>query len=749
MSDALTFPADPEAKESFRIGDLRVDPASGEIAGPGGSQQVDPKVMAVLTALVRTPGELVTRRQLLEELWPGGVIYDDTLTQCVYQLRQHLVAAGGANRYRKLIRTLPKRGYLLECAVVPEKPAATAATVPRRNWRMAGLLALLVALGGTWWTLQRTGESTVGGQPPAVALSTNAIAVLPFINSSGNAAYDYLSDGITDNVRDRIAALQELRVMARRSSVQFREEPQNAQEIGRQLGVGRIIEGRFNRVRDRVSISVALVEAASGFQLWSQIYDGPADELMLIEQALVRDLLAQLLPDRVDEPPPVPTQRQVAAHDLILLGRQYEQQVTDEQRVDETKLARAIDYYGQAIAVDPESAEAHARLGKALLYQGNVVEAEPHILKALELDPARGDTFTMLGLYYWVVRETGSGTAYRRAIELSPNDADALSYLASWSWMQGRADEAEELYRRALEVDPLSLVRYADLGYKLAFGGSRDAALTVLERLVRLFPTAPGYLAAARISEALGDFDEAIAWALRARQLRPADPEANGMLAELWARLGDFETAAQFETGPNMGLLFWQRRYDELVELGEEVTIDHPADADARFLLAFAYSALGRQAEAIRQLELAGLPGSVRHESRRANEVHALNTLSSALHAAGREAEARSLAEWHYEWNKTGLALTEGGGWAAHLSDACSLMLLANREAALDTLETLARVTTIVHLPWLQDQACFAGLQDEPRYRAVVAAVEERIAAIRARLPETLTRHALEEWNRM
>ena len=119
MTDELSLPDDPYVMGGFRLGDLRVDPATGAISGPGGTEQVDPKVMQVLAALARSPGELVTRIQLLEGIWPGGVIYDDTLTQCVYQLRQHLVRAGGSNKYRRLIKTLPKRGYVLDSDVLP------------------------------------------------------------------------------------------------------------------------------------------------------------------------------------------------------------------------------------------------------------------------------------------------------------------------------------------------------------------------------------------------------------------------------------------------------------------------------------------------------------------------------------------------------------------------------------------------------------------------------------------------------
>ena len=134
MFNALPSPADPEATIGFRLGILLVEPGTGEISGPAGKEQADPKVMAVLVALARSPGELLTRTQLLELIWPGSNVYDDALTQCVYQLRQHLSAASGSSKYRKLVETLPKRGYLLRCEVLPldSSPTTRPATLRLR-----------------------------------------------------------------------------------------------------------------------------------------------------------------------------------------------------------------------------------------------------------------------------------------------------------------------------------------------------------------------------------------------------------------------------------------------------------------------------------------------------------------------------------------------------------------------------------------------------------------------------------------
>lgn len=135
-----------------------------------------------------------------------------------------------------------------------------------------------------------------------------------------------------------------------------------------------------------------------------------------------------------------------------------------------------------------------------------------------------------------------------------------------------------------------------------------------------------------------------------------------------------------------MGQLFWQRRYEELIELGEQATIDQPG---------------------------------------------------------GREAEARALARGNIDWHEAGLARTEELSWAPSLSKACALVVLEQAEAALDVLETLPERSGVPRLPWLLDLACFDRLQEEPRYRAVVAGDDSQIRALRERLPDTLARHGL------
>jgi TolB-like protein/Tfp pilus assembly protein PilF len=572
----------------------------------------------------------------------------------------------------------------------------------------------------------------------------SSVAVLSFTNSSDDPSNDYLSEGLSDELRDRVAQLPSMRVVARSSSIRFRDQELDATMIASQLGVSRVIEGRFNRQGNRIMLSVELIDATTGFQLWSQSYERASRDLLLLQQDLARAVAGQLVPElSIDEEIRAPTAQQISAHDLMLLGRQFEQQVTDQQLVDESILRKAIDYYRRAITEDPQLAEAHARLGKMLLYVGNIDEGEGAIFEALRLDPRLSDAHATLGVYYYATRQPGTGDAYKRAIEFNPNNADALSNYAGWLWLQGEPENATDYYRRALEIDPMSLLRYTEFGYKLAFSGRREEAEQILSRILELFPTAPGYLAAARIADAYGAPDQAIAFSLKARLLRPDDLDIAGQLAGLHAQIGDFESAALFEPEPGMGQLMWQRRYPELIDLAQELMIDQPGDVEVLYLLAFALNTEERFQESVRVLNLTGMSDFVLRESRRANETHYLPTLITALQATGDTDKARELAEWNLEFNQKMSSGQQVDTWVNHFAEACALSILDRDEESLAVFEKLQDVPAIPRTPWVKDHTCFRKFQNEPRYRAVVSALDARLAAIRERLPATLEQYGL------
>jgi len=709
--------------------------------------------MDVLEYLAVHAGEVVSTDELISTVWQGRVVGDGTVYQSINQLRQALGDSTGKAGY---IETIAKRGYCLvaDVEMIPRSVARSSKTFDT-------ILIVLLVLALSYFAFDKfllspnresAAMEAVRKQATTEALDSakasafdRSVAVLSFTNSSNDPSDDYLSEGLSDELRDRLAQLPSMRVVARSSSIRFRDQALDATMIASQLGVSRVIEGRFNRQGNRIILTIELIDAVTGFQLWSQSYERTSRDLLLLQQDLARAVANQLVPAlSIDEEIHAPSAQQISAHDLLLLGRQFEQQVTDQQLVDESIVRKAIDYYRLAIAQDSQLAEAHARLGKMLLYVGDIDAAEDSIFEALKLDPRLSDAHATVGLYYWTTRQSGVGASYKRAIELNPNNADALSYYASWLWLQGEPGQAAQFYRLALDIDPMSVLRHAEYGYKVALAGKRDEAERTVSRILELFPTAPGYLAAARIADAYGAPDQAIAFALKARLLRPDDPDVAGQLAELHARIGDFESAALFEPEPGMGQLFLQRRYVELIDLGQELMIDQPGDVNVLYLLAFALNTEGRFEESIRILNLAGMADLVLGESRRANETHYLPTLISALQATGDTVQARDLAEWHLRFiNKMSRGEEDRSAWLNPFGAACALSQLNRDEESLASLETLLDATAIAWTPWIKDHTCFQKFQNEPRYRAVVSALDARLATIRERLPVTLERYGL------
>ena len=250
MFDAQDSTTARKVEDGFRLEALCVDPASGSIDGPGGREQVDPKVMEVLLALARHPGELVTRAHLLDEVWHERVVGDETLTQCVYQLRGHLAAAGGDAQYRKLVETLPRRGYRLGGNVEPTDPGrgATQVVALARRSR-AGLFAVLVVAvavaGGGFLALQWLSS---GGDAPA---PRNSIAVLPFEDFSPDRDQGYLADGFAEEMIDVLTRIPGLRVIARTSSFSFRGENLDIPAIADKLDVAYLLEGSVRKARQR------------------------------------------------------------------------------------------------------------------------------------------------------------------------------------------------------------------------------------------------------------------------------------------------------------------------------------------------------------------------------------------------------------------------------------------------------------------------------------------------------------------
>ena len=608
----------------------------------------------------------------------------------------------------------------------------------------ATILGAIVLLGSSTWGLYYVIDPSAQlvEEPSTTSpLAVNAVAVLPFTNASGDNSDLYISDGLGDELRDQLGRIGGLQVVSRSSSMVFRDQPVAAKDIAQQLGVRWLIESTFRKQGDRLRVSVQIIDGESGFQTWSQSFDRLVSDLLGAQQDIAMQVVSEILPTARDQVADANLgSRNISAHTLMLLARHLEQQVRDDSLVDETTLDRAIELYNEAVEVDPGNALAQARLAGALLYKGDLEAAHTPIFRALELNPKLADAHYSLGLYHWRRGESAGGDAYKKAVELNPNHTDAIAAYAKWLWHNEVVDETGELFRQALALDPLSLQRYSDLGNYYGIVGDRDAAIEIAEQVQELFPNVPGYRLLGRIYELVGDFDTAITWVRKAKSAQPELEDINWQLSELYARIGDDEMADTFDSDASISKLFFGRRYGELVDVAEELIFENPGDIKIYYALAFAYNTQGYYTEALRLLQVVGLPDRWISDSRTADAQEAMFTYVGALQEMGQSEDAEVLAEGlrarlQAHWDSGG----QDSGWV-NLFLSCALGYLGEESLMYEHLETIPNTPGLVWYPILKDQRCFQPYIANPRYLDVVALVEEKMADQRDR-----ARVALEE----
>jgi len=609
-------------------------------------------------------------------------------------------------------------------------------TIQSRRGKASIALALALLIAGTsglFLLIEPVLKSQQAGDK-SVATAPNSLAVLPFVNAGQDPTDDWLSEGLSDELRDQLGRVVGIRVAARSSSVAARAQELDALAISERLRVAHLVEGSLRRSGDKLRISVQLIEGESGLVLWSKNFERGPRELVNVQHSIVMMLVQQVRPDAG----PVtaePATLDYTANELMLMARHKFQQVRDSQEVNIELLQESVRLYRQATEADPESALAHSRLADALLYLGDIEAAEAPIFRALTLNPNLSEVQNTLGSFYWAKGLPEVGTAFERAVELNPNNADALANNAYWRWFQKLSvDHVAEYFARALELDPLSLSRYAALGEFYGQAGMLDEMHKVIEQIQQNFDSAEAYRVTSWLLELDGRIDESVAWVLHARDREPDNPDHVSKLAELYSLMGDFETALQLEPEPSIGLLFLMRRYEELIAIAEFMVIEQPQDVKIRYLLAFAYNATGQFESAIHILSTTGQPDTFLEERvRSAADIEGYFALVNALAGTGEIGLAKELA------GRFNADLWESiPDWWNKAYGACGLAIMEQDQKAMDILQ---RVNDSPRLPWLPvilDSFCFQRYANNPDYQSLTRRIEERQAAKRKQLPSTL-----------
>ena len=348
---------------------------------------------------------------------------------------------------------------------------------------------LFLVGGGIFWRYDQASQApspaAASREPPGapLAVAEKSIAVLPFVNMSGDTENEYFSDGISEEILNVLARVPELSVAARTSSFQFKGEKRDVADIATQLKVRMVLEGSVRKQAERVRVTAQLIDAQSGFHLWSETFDRELKDIFAIQDEIARAIGNELKVRVLGQgggTAAVSGTTNVVAHDLYLRG------LAQWQKRAENALFAAIDAFERAIAADPGFAQAWG--GLAMTYAvlpaytnrlATAVSAERSLdaaQRALALDPAQPEPYLAMGNVAASIslrKETGAALL-RKAIELRPSSATAHQWLGTTLVEMGRLEEGIASLERAAELDPRSLIVANNHASMLLIAG-RDA----------------------------------------------------------------------------------------------------------------------------------------------------------------------------------------------------------------------------------------------------------------------------------
>ncbi len=574
----------------------------------------------VLGLLLERPGELVTREELQQRLWPADtyVAFDDGLNTAIKKLRAALCDTSDNPRF---IETIPRRGYRFIAplsndsldssqqngahdATVPiAAVAANAPELPRNSspqlstpasrrsgdmvrWTMLaglGLIIGLVALRvGSW-------------RKPAVLPTeeSSAIAVLPLQSMSADSAQEYLADGMTDEIITDLAKLAGPKVISRTSAMQYKRTNKSVPQIARELNVGAVVEGSVESSNGRIRVRVQLIRASNDQHIWAEAYDRELRDVLHLEadvaQDIAREIQFHLTPQQQHNLASLGTTNPEAFQNY-LQGREYWAMRTDES------LHKAIDYYSRAIQQDPRDARSYAGLAQCYIVLPMITEvrflaendskARAAAEKAIALDDSLAEAHLAIAeveLYQnW--NFAAAEREFRRTLELNPSYATGHQWYGEFLSVLGRHQQAIHELETAISLDPLSAIVHHQAGQTFSEARQYERAVQEYQRALKLNPS-------------LYVSYEAMYWAYR--------------------RQGKFEQAAQAMQGaapywrPEQGMdarihdlipAFAKRGREGFLHQSLEM---HKQVRDGELYVARDYADLGEKENALRELEKA------------------------------------------------------------------------------------------------------------------------------------------------
>jgi TolB-like protein/DNA-binding winged helix-turn-helix (wHTH) protein/Tfp pilus assembly protein PilF len=505
----------PLSQSDFLIEDWLIQPSLNLIVCGSTISHLEPKAMQVLVFLAEHQGEVLSKDTLLKSVWPDTFVSEQVLTNAIWQIRQ-----GFGEKNKAFIQTVPKNGYRLNAAVLPnwsefqvgyeralfeieqpkpepelpEKPQPSPEKEPpawKRKLFVFSTTAVMAVLAGAavFHTFVRV--------PTA---KNTTIAVLPFKNASGDPQEEYLSDGMTEELIQQIGNLQpqQLGVIARTSAMSYKNSSKRIDEIGRELNADYILDGSLRRDGNKVRVTANLVDVKSQRQLWGQTYVQDGKDILLLQSDIAASIANQIdlrLTPQQKAKLASPREANPAARDEYLRG------IYLMGKFDKEGVEGAIEHFKRAVELDPQYAQAHVGLADAYFVLGqplrfvagvppmeNLAKSKAEATIATQLDNNLAGAHSLLGiakLYHdWDWK--GAESEFQKALELDANSTSAHLYYALFLTCSGRHQQAAPHIRRALELDPLRLPLVTLAGELYADARNYDAAFAQVQKVLEL-----------------------------------------------------------------------------------------------------------------------------------------------------------------------------------------------------------------------------------------------------------------------
>ena len=529
------------AGQVLKFENLELDLGCYQLRRDGSVLKLEKIPMELLILLASKRGQLVSREEIIDRLWGKDVFVDSEhgVNTAIRKIRNVLIDDPDHPRY---VETVVGKGYRFVATVIaPPEEQVLSEAVAEPTFRFRPLMIVaacaLVAVVAVFLMIRRVWPA--GGR--------TMLAVLPFQNLSGDSEQDYFSDGMTEEMITQLGRLdpQRLGVIARTSAMSYKHSTKGIDQIGRELGVSYVLEGSARREGGRARITAQLIQVRDQSHVWAAEYDRELESVLGIQTEVASaigdevrlKLTAAQRAHRAHLPVVNPE-----AYEAYLKGRYFMEKWTEEG----TRVGR--EYFQQALQKDPNYALAYAGLadsyvwGRAGLPPGEAVErAKEAANKALHLDDTLGEPHAALAQikfthdWDWAAAEA----EFKRAIELNPNDTNALHMYSHFLLSMGRIEESYVTSTRALQHDPVSPTMQLHLGFHYLTARQYDLAIAQYEKILEKdpsYPDAHNQLAVAYRQKAMPG--QSVTEYLQEQTLLGATPEQIAALKEAYARSG-------------------------------------------------------------------------------------------------------------------------------------------------------------------------------------------------------------------